>query len=309
MARGTIINRGTKESPNYSVVIEGARDPVTGKRKQYWHSGYGTKTAAEEARTRVLREIDTGRYVEQSKVTMRDFMDEWLTAIKPTVRESTWQTYSLLVRVHIVPNLGNVKVQRLTPATLNSFYNKLQTEGKKSQRTVQKCGTTEKPRKEPKQKEEKKGLSARSVRNIHVVIHKALDYAVVHNLVQKNVAKVANAPRAARFGEHEMKTWEAAQLRVFLESIQENRYYPAYCTRLDHGDETRRSTRSTLARLGPGERGTLCHADVDKFRLQTEVLTTQDAAKPEMCPARPEDHRRPPDPQSQTGGREAGQGP
>jgi integrase len=60
------------------------------------------------------------------------------------------------------------------------------------------------------------------------VIHKALDHALIHNLVQKNVANVANPPRPARFGEHEIKTWEAAQLRVFLESIEEHRYYPAY---------------------------------------------------------------------------------
>jgi len=228
MARGTIINRGTKEKPNYTVIIEGARDPVTGKRRQHWHSGYKNKKEAEQARTKLLHELDTGRYIEQSRLTMRDFMKEWLAAIKPTVRESTWETYEVLVRVHVVPHLGHVTVQRLTPATLNSLYEKLQTEGKKSQRVVQKRRRVQASGEETEPRGEKNGLSAKTVRNIHIVIHKALDYAVIHNLVQTNVASIANVPKPARFGDHDMKTWDASTLGAFLEGIQEHRYYPAF---------------------------------------------------------------------------------
>ena len=227
MARGTIINRGTKEQPNYSVVIEGTRDPVTGKRRQHWHPGYKLKKEAEQAKTRLLQEIDTGRYVEQSKLNIRVFMDEWLLAIEGTVRHSTWQNYKANVELHVIPDIGGIKVQRLTPANLNALYKKLQAEGKKEPGRKKAVKKDDQPG-NGDEKNEKKGLSAKTVRNIHVIIHKALDYAVAHNLVQKNVASLATPPKPARFGENEMKTWEAGELKQFLAAIESNRYYPAY---------------------------------------------------------------------------------
>jgi hypothetical protein len=51
-----VYKRGSK----WSVVIDHGRDPKTGKRKQVWHSGFATLSDAVEARTRLLRERDTG---------------------------------------------------------------------------------------------------------------------------------------------------------------------------------------------------------------------------------------------------------
>jgi hypothetical protein len=194
-------NNVIKRGKSWSFVVEISRDPVSNKRRQKWYSGYRTKDEAIQARRRVLTELDTGRFVEESRLTMRDFMEEWLVAVKPTVRESTWETYSLLVRVHIVPRLGHVRVQRLTPAALNGFYAALQTEGRIDQRTVQRKRFVKDSCDIEEPKNEKRGLSAKTVKNVHVLIHAALDYALVHNLVQKNVASVAEAPRPARFGD------------------------------------------------------------------------------------------------------------
>jgi hypothetical protein len=38
--RGSIIKRGG----GYTIVVELERDPVTGKRRQTWHSGYPDET-------------------------------------------------------------------------------------------------------------------------------------------------------------------------------------------------------------------------------------------------------------------------
>ena len=56
------------------------RDPDTGKRKQVWHSGFATLAEATEARTRLLRERDTGAAIDPSRQTLAEYLrDEWLS--------------------------------------------------------------------------------------------------------------------------------------------------------------------------------------------------------------------------------------
>jgi integrase len=54
--RGSVVKRGN----GYSVVVELDRDPITGKRRQKWHSGYRTKRDAERALTELLAAKDSG---------------------------------------------------------------------------------------------------------------------------------------------------------------------------------------------------------------------------------------------------------
>ena len=69
----------------WSVVIDHGRDPDTGKRKQVWHSGFATLSEASEARTRLLRERDTGAAIDPSRHTFAEFIrDEWLPSRAPT---------------------------------------------------------------------------------------------------------------------------------------------------------------------------------------------------------------------------------
>jgi hypothetical protein len=66
------------------VVIDHGRDPKTGKRKQIWHSGFATLSDAVEARTRLLRERDTGSAIDPSRQTFAEYLrDEWLPSREP----------------------------------------------------------------------------------------------------------------------------------------------------------------------------------------------------------------------------------
>ena len=80
--RGSVVRRVTA----YYVKIELDPDPVTGKRRQKWHSGYHTKREAERARIDLLSKFDRGEYVEPTHQTLGEFLVEWLKAIEPTVR-------------------------------------------------------------------------------------------------------------------------------------------------------------------------------------------------------------------------------
>ena len=72
--RGSVVKKGDR----YYVKIELDPDPVTGRRRQKWHSGYRTKREAERARVDLLSKFDRGEYVEPSHQTLGEFLVEWL---------------------------------------------------------------------------------------------------------------------------------------------------------------------------------------------------------------------------------------
>src|SRR5829696_10220142 len=102
--RGSVVKRGN----GYSVVVELDRDPTTGKRRQKWHSGFRTKRDAERALSEIVGAVHSGTYVEPSKQTLGEFVEDWLDGIEPTVRAATYHSYGRNLRLHVVPRLGSV---------------------------------------------------------------------------------------------------------------------------------------------------------------------------------------------------------
>jgi integrase len=59
----------------------------------------------------------------KSALTLGGFLvDQWLPAIESSVRPATFESYARLVRSHVVPNIGNIALQNVSPATLTAFY-------------------------------------------------------------------------------------------------------------------------------------------------------------------------------------------
>jgi integrase len=198
--RGHVRRRGDM----WAVVVDLPRDPVTGKRKQKWHSGFRTKKEADKALTDILSRLDQGAYVEPTKQTLAAFMDEWLAGTKRTLRPSTFATYEMIVRAHVKPRLGSLPLQSLTAARLNAVYADLLSGGRR---------------------DGKGGLSPATVRYVHAVIRKALSDAVRWNLLTRNVADAADPPRASRAP---IRTWSAREVQAFLAHVQTDRLYAAY---------------------------------------------------------------------------------
>lgn len=71
--KGTVIKRGSR----WSVVIDLGRD-LDGKRIRKWHSGYRTKRKAEQARIEILSRVLTGLYVAPHKLTVAQWLRDWL---------------------------------------------------------------------------------------------------------------------------------------------------------------------------------------------------------------------------------------
>jgi len=200
--RGHVRKRGGL----WAVVVDTPRDPLTGKRKQKWHSGFRTRRDAEKALAEVLTRLDQGMYVEPTKQTLSIFFEEWFGAIESTIRPSTFATYKTIVRKQLLSRLGTLPLQGLTAARLNALYAELLSSGRA---------------------DGKGGLSPSSVRYLHAVIRKALSGAVRWNLLTRNVADAADPPRIART---QMKTWSAREVRTFLDHVRATAYTLRSCS-------------------------------------------------------------------------------
>src|ERR1700722_17614341 len=100
--KGHLVER----SPGHWAIILDQRDPRTGKRKRKWHSFKGTKRQAQTECSRLITEMESGEYVEPSKLTLADFFDRWLDHIKPNVTPKTHERYFDLLKKNLAPLLG-----------------------------------------------------------------------------------------------------------------------------------------------------------------------------------------------------------
>lgn len=114
------------------------------------------------------------------------------------------ESYRRNVRVHVVPQLGDVPLQQLKPSRLNSFYADLL------------AGTNRRP------------LSPRTVRYIHTILRRALQAAVRWGLVTRNVADQADPPSPKAAAPRPMNTWSADELGRFLAAVRDDRLYPLW---------------------------------------------------------------------------------
>lgn len=192
-----------KGRPFYPVLTE--VDPETGRRRQKWQEGYDRAREAKQRLAALLTARASGSYVERTPQTFGQFLtDEWLPAIRTTIRASTHATYSTQIRAHVVPRLGAVPLQKLRPAQLNAFYADLLESGRR---------------------DGKGGLSAQTVRYIHAVIHRALKDAVRWGRLPRNIAELADPPAPAPT---ERRMWLLADLRAFLRTIEDDRLGPCW---------------------------------------------------------------------------------
>lgn len=191
--RGSIHRRG-------DVWIAYWRTETSEGRKQHTKS-FRTKKEAQQFLTDTMAAIRGGVFSEPTKVTLGEFLlERWLPTKKMAVRVSTYASYRGLVERHVIPALGHVQIQQLTADRLDRFYADLVAHG----------------------------LATKTIRNIHVLLHRALTDAVRKSLVPRNVADASDPPKLNRADREEMKTWTPEQLREFFAGIATHRLAAAY---------------------------------------------------------------------------------
>lgn len=110
-----------------------------------WHSGKRVRKSVYDKRQEgVVRKLaklraaaDTGLPLPGEQQTLGDYLESWLTDTLPgSVRPSTEASYGDLVRRHIAPALGRVKLDRLTPAQVRSFLRSKQGGGQRARQAA-----------------------------------------------------------------------------------------------------------------------------------------------------------------------------
>lgn len=179
----------------------GALTLTSGRRRHL----YG-KTRVEVARrlTAALRERELGLPVPSERLTVAQFLVQWLGMAQPTIRPRTAKRYGEFVRLHITPTLGRTRLSRLGPRHVQELYTrKLQ-----------------------------EGLSAASVRQLHAVLHRALEQAVRWGLVGRNAAHLVDPPRVVR---QEMRALTAEESWQLLNAARGDRLAPLYFIAMSTG--------------------------------------------------------------------------
>ncbi len=200
--RGHITQRS---KGTYSIKISLGKGPATGKYKSQWFTVKGSKKDAEKRLSELLHQIDTGAYMKPGKTTVADYLDRWLADYaKPNLSPRSYERYAGIIRQHVIPDLGSIQLSQLRAEHLQKHY---------STRL-------------------NSGLSARTVRYHHALIHIALQTAVRWRLVGRNVADAVEPPK---FKRPEMQTWNEDEVNCFLEATKGTQYYALFYTALFTG--------------------------------------------------------------------------
>lgn len=163
-----------------------------GKRKVKYSK---SQKAVKEWLVTAQNQLRQGLLPKDDSITVSQYIDNYMENVgKHNLRPKTIEVYSYLIRLHIVPVIGHIKLTQLRPDHLQALYS---------------------------QKLES-GLSKRTVQFIHSVIHKSLHQALKWGMVARNVAELVEAPRPKR---NPPILWNPDQMNLFLNHAEKNKYY------------------------------------------------------------------------------------
>ncbi len=157
-----------KHGKGWAVVIPLSKNPLSGRRRQKWVSGFRNKTAAERARVMLVASLLDGQYVDAPEATTGEYLYEWLRDyVDLNLRPKTQQEYRKIIDKQIVPWIGDVPLRDLRPQHIQQMYTALL----------------------------ERKLSARSVRYAASVLRKALQMALKQQMLIRNPADACTLPK------------------------------------------------------------------------------------------------------------------
>jgi integrase len=138
-------------------------------------------------------QIDSGLSWGATKLTLGEYLNRWLKDIEGSVRPRTHFQYKGVVRNHLNPKLGKVKLGDLTTNQVQQLYNSLRDQSH----------------------------SRRNVQLIHSVLHRALKIAAVQGIIGRNPVSAVALPKITT---KEMKVLDDNQVRQLMITAAGHRY-------------------------------------------------------------------------------------
>lgn len=175
---------GSDGKPRYRVQVA-VIDPTTGKRRNVAAGTYRTRREAQDAEREAIRKRERGTLLDPSTATVGELLDEWLASMAGNVTEQTRKDYEIIIRLHLKPAFGAVRVQKLTAGAIDAQYRAWQ----------------------------EAGMSARMVRGCHLRVSQALAYAVARGIIHVNPCTAVRPPT---LDTKKADVWTAAEAAAFL---------------------------------------------------------------------------------------------
>lgn len=180
-----------------------ARCTINGKQKSF----YGKRQSdALKAMRAALAASDEGTFFEPKKIALSQWLDIWLNEYaQPSVKPLTYAAYRASIETHITPCIGPIKLSLLNPTQVQSFYNDLI---------------------------RKNGLSPKTVKNIHGILHKALDQAVKLHYIPNNATDACTVPRVEK---KEIQPLTEDEIAAFITEAEGDQYRDVFTVALFTG--------------------------------------------------------------------------
>lgn len=177
------------------------RDPGTGKQIQ--KSIYGkTQKEVRQRLQQITSSIDDGIYTEPSKMTVGKWLEVWHAEYLGGVKQATSAHYRSHIETNLKPNIGAVKLSALKPHHVQALYNKLL-----------------------RSETNPDGLSAKTIKNLHGVLHKAMKQAVMLGYIKVNPTDACVLPRIEK---KEVSFIEEDGVKALLKAIEGHRFENVY---------------------------------------------------------------------------------
>jgi integrase len=159
------------------------------------------KTEAQKAAAQALTDHARGSLAMPDRITFAEWLEKWLEGKKAKLSPNTTNRYAELIRLHINPHIGKVKVQAFKPVQLREFY-AMHGQGP---------------------------LAPRTVRHIHNIIHGSLETALRLELVMRNVADIVKPEIASQDNTLKVaQSWTADEATRFIAAARGDTHYAMF---------------------------------------------------------------------------------
>jgi integrase len=171
-----------------------------GKRRQQRRGGFDNEHNAAEALSAVVSRISSGTYNETARLTVSEYLGEWLEA-KANLRPSTRKSYKQHLDLYIGPRIGGQRLSALRGAHIERMMRNL--------------------------REGEAGLGVATSRRVFATLRGALNKAVRQGMLATNPC--ANVELESEV-EHRRPSavWKPAQARTFLAHAVDDRLFAMY---------------------------------------------------------------------------------
>lgn len=175
-----------------------------GRPQRHYETVRGSKAAAQRRLRELLTTMDRGTYTSPTHQTVAEHLHQWFDGYcRTNCSQRTQDGYESIIRQHLLPALGHIRLKDLQPRTIQAFYGNA-----------------------------RETLSARTVNHFHRILAQSMKYAVRQGYLGHNPCDLVDAPRVVK---KTMRTLTPAEVEVLMANAQASDYYPVIYTAVSSG--------------------------------------------------------------------------